>query len=89
VEEPALSLPEHNPALEAENYIKEGKFQEAMTTYKTMLSENPENKEVLQRMAELKALLKMLGKDREAHIMRLEGFLEGIRKRSNEFFGNI
>jgi 3-dehydroquinate dehydratase II len=59
-----------------------------MNTYKTILSEDPENKQVLQSVAELKALLKMLGKDQEAHILKLEGFLEGIKKRRNEFFSN-
>ena len=76
-------------APDAETYIKQGNYSAAMNTYKTILSEDPENKQVLQRVAELKALLKMLGKDQEAHILKLEGFLEGIKKRRNEFFGNI
>jgi tetratricopeptide (TPR) repeat protein len=75
-------------APDAEDYIKEGNYRAAMNTYKTILSEDPENRQVLQRAAELKALLKMLGKDQEAHILKLEGFLEGIKKRRNEFFGN-
>jgi tetratricopeptide (TPR) repeat protein len=75
-------------APDAETYIKQGNYNAAMNTYKTILSEDPENKQVLQRVAELKALLKMLGKDQEAHILKLEGFLEGIKKRRNEFFGN-
>ena len=75
-------------APDAETYIKQGNYTAAMNSYKTILSENPENKQVLQRVAELKALLKMLGKDQEAHILKLEGFLEGIKKRRNEFFGN-
>jgi len=77
----------HN-ALDAENYIRQGNYREAMNTYKTILTEDPENRQVLQRAAELKSLLKMLGKDQEAHILKLEGFLNGIKKRSNEFFGN-
>jgi len=84
VQEPA---PVHI-APDAEDYIKQGNYNAAMNTYKTILSEDPENKQVLQRVAELKALLKMLGKDQEAHILKLEGFLEGIKKRRNEFFGN-
>ncbi len=75
-------------APDAETYIKQGNYNAAMNTYKTILSEDPENKQVLQRLSELKALLKMLGKDQEAHILKLEGFLEGIKKRRNEFFGN-
>jgi tetratricopeptide (TPR) repeat protein len=75
-------------APDAETYIKQGNYTAAMNTYKTILSEDPDNKQVLQRVAELKALLKMIGKDQEAHILKLEGFLEGINKRRNEFFGN-
>ena len=41
--------------------------------------------EVLQRIQELKSLLKFLGKDKEALIMRLDSLLEGIRKRQDEF----
>jgi tetratricopeptide (TPR) repeat protein len=83
VQEPAPVI-----APDAETYIKQGNYTAAMNTYKTILSEDPENKQVLQRVAELKALLKMLGKDQEAHILKLEGFLEGIKKRRNEFFGS-
>jgi tetratricopeptide (TPR) repeat protein len=87
--EDTLQEPAHvHIAPDAEDYIKQGNYNAAMNTYKTILSENPENKQVLQRVAELKALLKMLGKDQEAHILKLEGFLEGIKKRRNEFFGN-
>jgi hypothetical protein len=75
-------------APDAETYIKQGNYNAAMNTYKTILSEDPENKQVLQRVAELKALLKVLGKDQDAHILELEGFLEGIYKRRDEFFGN-
>jgi tetratricopeptide (TPR) repeat protein len=80
-------VPVHS-APDAETYIKQGNYNAAMNTYKTILSEDPENKQVLQRVAELKALLKMLGKDQEAHILKLEGFLEGIKQRKNEFFGS-
>lgn len=83
---------EHPPLyhvfLDAENYIKQGKYSEAMETYKTVLAEDPDNIQALQRMAELKALFKILGKDQEEHIMQLERFLEGLKKRRDEFFGS-
>lgn len=84
----AEQAPEQNPILEAENCIKQSRFNEAMDIYKTILSEDPENTPVLQRMAELKGLFKILGKDQEAHIAHLESFLEGIKKRRDEFFGS-
>lgn len=85
VEEPA---PVYNTVLDAENSIKQGRYSEAMHIYKTIISEDPENKQVLQRMAELKTLFKILGKDQETHIMQLERFLEGIKKRRDEFLSS-
>jgi tetratricopeptide (TPR) repeat protein len=85
-EEPAPVF--HDAVLDAEHYIKQGNYHDAFDAYKTILSEDPENRQVLQRMAELKALFKLLGRDQEAHITQLENFLEGIKKRRNEFFGS-
>jgi len=42
----------------------------------------------LQRMEELKALLKLLGRERGNFTEKLNKFLEGIKKRRDEFFGN-
>lgn len=85
-EEP--EVPSYDTFREPEHFIKEGNYHEALVAYKTILSEDPENKEVLQHLAELKALLKILGKDQEVHIMQLEKFLEGIRKRRDEFLSS-
>jgi tetratricopeptide (TPR) repeat protein len=85
VEEPA---PGYNTILDAENSIKQGRYSEAMHIYKTIISEDPENKQALQRMAELKTLFKILGKDQETHIMQLERFLEGIKKRRDTYFSS-
>ncbi len=74
--------------LRAEDSIKQGNFREAMESYRDMLSEDPENREILQRVAELKVLMKMLGKDQGAHIMALEGFLDKVKRRRDEFFGS-
>jgi tetratricopeptide (TPR) repeat protein len=78
----------HDAALDPEYFIKQGNYHEALAAYKTILSEDPENRQVLQRMAELQALVKILGKGQEAHIMRLEKFLDGIRKRRDEFISS-
>jgi len=73
---------------DADRYINQGKFMEAMNIYKQLLSKEPHNNQAMQRIEELKALLKLLGKDKEELIAKLELFLEGIRKRRNEFFGS-
>jgi hypothetical protein len=42
----------------------------------------------MQRIEELRALLKLLGKDKEELIAKLDSLLAGIRKRRDEFLGS-
>ena len=73
---------------DADQYIAGGKYLDAMNIYKKLLSADPDNRQIMQRTEDLRALLKLLGKDKEELVSRLESFLEGIRKRQNEFFGS-
>jgi tetratricopeptide (TPR) repeat protein len=73
---------------DADQYILQGKYSEAMDSYRTILSGDPADKHVLQRVEELKAFLKLLGKDKEQLVLKLERFLEGIKKRQDEFSGS-
>jgi|WetSurSiteA1Bulk_404760.scaffolds.fasta_scaffold02096_3 tetratricopeptide (TPR) repeat protein len=73
--------------IEADRSIGEGNYAEAMGIYRKVLSNDPGNRQVLQRAEELKALLKLLGKDKEELIVRLDNLLQGIKKRRDEFFG--
>jgi hypothetical protein len=73
--------------IEADRSIRGGKYAEAMSIYRKVLSDDPGNRQVLQRAEELKALLKLLGKDKEELIVRLDNLLQGIKKRRDEFFG--
>jgi tetratricopeptide (TPR) repeat protein len=73
--------------IEADRSIGEGNYAEAMGIYRKVLSSDPGNRQVLQRAEELKALLKLLGKDKEELIVRLDNLLQGIKKRRDEFFG--
>jgi tryptophanyl-tRNA synthetase len=59
-----------------------------MKTYYALLTSNPGDTAVLQRVEELKSLLKLLGKDKEEMVARLETFLKGIRKRRDELSGS-
>jgi tetratricopeptide (TPR) repeat protein len=72
----------------ADRHIAEGKYFSAMNIYRKILAREPDNKQALQRVEELRALLKLLGKDKEELVSRLDGFLDGIRKRHDEFSGN-
>ena len=84
-------VPSQQPALtfmDADQYINQGKYMEAMAVYKNILSREPSNNQALQRVEELRALLKLLGKDKEELITKLETFLETIKKKRNEFFGS-
>jgi len=73
---------------DADRYISQEKYSDAMNVYRSLLSAEPDNKQILQRIEELRAFLKMLGKDKEQLILRLDSFLSGVKKRQNEFFGS-
>jgi len=72
---------------DADRKVSEGDYGEAVRIYRKVLSENPDDRRAIQRLKELRGLLKMLGKDNEELIDRLNGFLEGIQKRHDEFLG--
>lgn len=77
------------PALkDAEVFIAEGNYSGAMKAYRALLSASPGDKYILQKIEELKMLLKMLGKEYDPVVDKLEAFGEGIKKRKDEFFGN-
>jgi tryptophanyl-tRNA synthetase len=71
---------------DAEEFISKGKYLEAMNIYQGILSSNPEDKKALQRIEELKTLFKLMGKDKEALISKLNLFLESINKKRDEFY---
>lgn len=71
---------------DADNYIAQGKYNEAMNVYKKLLSRNPSDNAVMQRIEELRFLLKLLGKDKEELITTLDNFLAALKKRRNEFY---
>jgi tetratricopeptide (TPR) repeat protein len=71
----------------ADRKVSEGDYGGAIRIYRKVLSDNPDDKRTLQRLEELRSLLGMLGKGKEELIAGLEGFLEGIHKRHDEFLG--
>ena len=72
---------------EADRKVSEGDYGGALRIYGKVLSDNPGDRKALQRLDELRGLLKMLGKDKEELLARLGGFLEGVQKRHDEFLG--
>ncbi len=72
---------------DAERCIAEERYSDAMGIYRRCFAAAPDNKVVLQRINELRALLKLLGRDKEELIVKLDAFLEGIQKRRDEFLG--
>jgi tetratricopeptide (TPR) repeat protein len=73
---------------DADSYILAGKYFSAMNVYRKILTRDPDNKQILQRIEELRALLKLLGNDKEELVSKLDSFLDGIRKRRDEFLGS-
>lgn len=72
---------------EADRSVRDEKYTQALSIYRKILASAPDNRQALQRAEELKALLKLLGKDKEELIERLENLLQGIKKRRDEFSG--
>jgi len=73
---------------DAEIFIAKDRFIDAMGVYRKILLQDPGNKHVLQRIEELKALLKLLGKDTGELIARLNYLQQHFEKRRNEFRRN-
>ncbi len=72
----------------ADQFILQGNYAGALNIYKNLLSSEPDNLHIMQRAEDLKILLKLLGKDKEVLIAKLDSFLDSIKKRRDEFFGS-
>jgi tetratricopeptide (TPR) repeat protein len=70
---------------DADGLIAAGNYLGAMEAYRKMLSAYPDDRAVMQRIEELRFLMKLMGKDKEALISKLNDFLGGIQKRRDEF----
>ena len=64
----------------ADSMVAGGNFFKALEIYREILSRNPDDKQTLQRIMELKTLMKLMGKGEEVLIAKLEAFLDGIRR---------
>jgi len=73
---------------DADRQVSDGNYGSALTIYRTLLEANPGDRQILQRVEELRQFLKMIGKDKEALIDQLNSFMEGIEKRRDEFHRN-
>jgi tetratricopeptide (TPR) repeat protein len=73
---------------DADGLIVAGNYLGAMNAYRKMLSADPNDRAVLQRVEELRVLLRLMGKDKETLISKLDDFLEGIRRRRDDFHGS-
>lgn len=69
----------------ADRFISEEKFLGAINIYQQILGADADDKQTLQRIEELKSLLKLMGKDKEVLISKLNAFLSALKKRGNEF----
>lgn len=65
----------------ADSFVAAGEYYKAAELYRNMLAIDPANRHLMQRLVELKALLKLLGRGEEVLLARLEALLAGIKKR--------
>ncbi|MGC2062154.1 MAG: tetratricopeptide repeat protein [Thermodesulfovibrionales bacterium] len=73
---------------DADRQVSEDNYGGALKIYRALLTANPGDRQILQRVEELRQFLKMIGKDKEALIDQLNSFMEGIEKRRDEFHRN-
>ncbi len=69
----------------ADRFISEGKYLGAINVYQQILAAGAGDKQTLQRIEELRSLLKLMGKDKEVLISKLDAFLSALKKRGDEF----
>ncbi len=79
-EEEAGPAGETADASAADAFIACGNFYKALEIYRQILTGDPGNKQILQRVAELKALMTMMGKGNDVLIARLESFLSAMNR---------
>jgi hypothetical protein len=83
-----VSKKERADLSDADRFVTDGKYAEAMGVYRKFLANDPNDKRVLQRVDELRSLLKLMGKDKEMLIDKLNAFLEGVHKGRDGFLGH-
>jgi tetratricopeptide (TPR) repeat protein len=82
VEEVLPDLSEADLCIQNEDYLR------AMDIYSAHLSKDPENTAVLQKVQEIKGLLKLLGRENEIFETRLQSFLDAAKSHRDEFLKN-
>lgn len=73
---------------DADIQVSEGNYSGALKIYRSLLEANPGDRQILQRVEELRQFLKMIGRDKDALIDQLNTFMQGIEKRRDEFHRN-
>lgn len=69
----------------ADRFISEEKYLGAINAYQQILAADADDRQTLQRIEELRSLLKLMGKDKEVLISKLNAFLSALKKRGDEF----
>ncbi|MBI4685181.1 MAG: tetratricopeptide repeat protein [Nitrospirae bacterium] len=88
-EEPeAVKFAEKPGLSNADELVRRGNYTEAMKIYIRLLKADPDDKNMRQKVEELKMLLRMLGKTGDVIIEKLKLFEEGLKRRKDEFLGN-
>lgn len=72
----------------ADSFIENDDYAKAAGIYGSLLSSSPGDRRVLQRLEELKFLLRLTGREGDFTEAKLELFLEGIKRRKDEFLSH-
>ncbi|MBF0565521.1 MAG: hypothetical protein HQK89_09785 [Nitrospirae bacterium] len=68
-----------------DNYVITGQFLAAIRAYNQLLQQYPDNKEIKQRLQEVRTFAKLLDKDEKALIRRLQSLSARLREKADEY----
>lgn len=88
VEEDTLLETRDELLSKADALVRDERYFEALELYRELTHKYPDDRVILQKKEELKALMKMLGKDPDVLVDRFENFLNGLKGKRDEFFRN-
>lgn len=71
----------------ADESISSGEYMKGLGIYADLIREYPDDRGLRQRALELRQYMRIMGRDVDVLIERLESFLEGIKRRRDEFSG--
>jgi hypothetical protein len=73
---------------QADALVAGGDYAKALGAYRNLLEHAPGDRRAHQRLEELRMLIRLLGREKEVRMERLEAFGRAVARRRDEFLGS-